>query len=155
MQAALYFFGLWALAFVTLCAALVLLNIFGGIIGNDLILNSLGKELVMATIASLIEGGSLWLVITFVPTAARALVVPALIVALIYKIGHLEDWSRYDILLFLMFQIVIGCSGAFCYFGHFQTAIIIVGVFAGFVAVQSAARSNKAPSRGFRRAIAS
>ena len=75
------------------------------------------------------------MVISFIPVATRALFIPALIVAIIYKISHLEDWSRYDILLLLLFQIVIGCSGAFLFFGHFQTALIILGVFGAILAI--------------------
>jgi hypothetical protein len=126
VQAALYFVGLWALAFVTLCGALVLLNIFDGIIGNDLVLNSVGKEAVMAAIASLIEGGSLWLVITFVPTAARALLIPAVIVALIYKLGHLEDWSRYDVVMLLLFQGVLIAVLMCLFAGQFLAALVIL-----------------------------
>jgi len=135
MHSAIQLIVLWALAFVTLSVSLVLLSLYYGLIGNDLALRTIQQEAVIAGIASLIEGASVWVVVSFVPTAARALFIPALVVAIIYKVSHLEDWSRYDILLFLMFQIVIGCSGAFCYFGHFQTAIIIVGVFAGFLAI--------------------
>ena len=51
MHGALYFFRLGALAFVTLCAALVLLNIFECIIGNDLTLKSGGKEAILAASA--------------------------------------------------------------------------------------------------------
>jgi hypothetical protein len=79
------------------------------LIGNDLTLRSLGQEAAMAGIASLVEGAGVWLVASFVPAAARALFVPALIVALIYKVSHLEDWSRYDVALFLAFQTVIVC----------------------------------------------
>jgi hypothetical protein len=130
MHAAIQLLGFWAVGFVTLCAALVLLNIFDGLIGNDLTLGSVGKEAIIAGIASLIEGGSVWLVVTFVPMAGRALIVPGLIVALIYKLGHLEDWSRYDILMLLMFQAVIVGFGVALLVGQFQTAFIILIVFA-------------------------
>ena len=109
MHSALQLLLFWALAFMTLCMALILLNIFYGLIGNDLTLRSLGQEAAMAGIASLVEGAGVWLVASFVPAAARALFVPALIVALIYKVSHLEDWSRYDVALFLAFQTVIVC----------------------------------------------
>lgn len=129
MHTALHLFGFWAAAFATLGAALVLLNIFDGIIGNDLILRTVGQEAVIAGIASLVEGGSLWLVVTFVPGGGRALIVPVLIVGLIYKIGHLEDWSRYDVLMLMMFQAVIaGCALALV-FGQFQMALIVLIVF--------------------------
>ena len=113
----------------------MLLNVYYGLIGNDLSLRSVGQEAAIAGVASFIEGVSAWLVVSFVPTASRALLIPALIVAIIYKLAHLEDWSRYDVLLFLMFQIVIVCSGAFLFFGHFQTAIMIIAVFGAFLAI--------------------
>ncbi len=135
MHAAIQLVVLWVLAFVTLCVSLVLLSVYYGLIGNDLTLRTVKQEAIIAGIASLIEAASVWVVASFIPTAARALFIPALVVALIYKVSHLEDWNRYDVLLFLMFQVVIGCSGAFCYFGHFQAAIIVVAVFAGFLAI--------------------
>src|SRR2546428_35130 len=135
MHSAIQLFVFWALAFVTLSAALALLNIYYGLIGSDLTLRSLGQEAVLAGIASMIEGASVWLVVSLVPAAIRALFIPALVVAIIYKISHLEDWSRYDILLLLLFQVVIGCSGALLFFGHFQTALIILGVFGAILAL--------------------
>ena len=135
MHSAMLLLVFWALAFVTLCLALILLNIFYGLIGNDLTLRSLGQEAAIAGIASLVEGAGVWLVASFVPTAARALFVPALIVALIYKVSHLEDWSRYDVALFLAFQIVIVCSGLSLFFGYFHAAFIILAVFGGILAL--------------------
>jgi hypothetical protein len=135
MHVALQLLLFWGLAFVTLCMALTLLNIFYGLIGNDLTLRSLGQEAAIAGIASLVEGAGVWLVASFVPTAARALFVPALIVAFIYKVSHLVDWSRYDVALFLAFQTVIVCLGLSLFFGHFQVAIIIMAVFGGILAL--------------------
>ena len=130
MHTAIQLAGFWALAFVTLGTALVLLNIFDSLIGNDLILHSVGKEALIAGVASLIEGGSVWLVISFLPLAARALMVPFLIVALIYKIGHLEDWSRYDVFMLLVFQGVIAGIAVALFVRQFQTAFVILIVFA-------------------------
>jgi hypothetical protein len=135
MRLAIQLFGFWALAFITLCAALVLLNIFYTLIGNDLTLRSVGQEAALAGVASLIEGASGWLVVSFLPGAVRALFIPALIVAILYKVGHLEDWGRYDILLLFLFQIVLGSSGGFLLFGHFQTALVILGVFGAVLAI--------------------
>jgi hypothetical protein len=59
-------------------------------------------------------------------------------VALIYKVAHHEDWSRYEILLLLMFQVVIGCLGASLIFGHFETAIIILVGFGIVLAIIAA-----------------
>jgi hypothetical protein len=135
MHAAIQLTLFWALAFVTLCSALVLLNIFDSIIGNDLVLHSLGKEAAIAGFASLVEGGCFWIVVSFVPAASRALIVPVLIVALIYKIGHLEDWSKFDVFMLLAFQVAICFFAASLFGGHFQTAVIILVVFAALLAV--------------------
>jgi hypothetical protein len=135
MHAAIQLLVLWVLAFLSLGTALVLLNIFYDLIGDGLELVSLGKEAVIAGIASLVEAASLWLVVAFVPAAGRAMIIPALIVALVYKVAHLEDWGRFEILLLLVFQVVIGCLGVSLFFGHFQTAIIILVVFVAILAV--------------------
>ena len=137
----------WAVAFVTLCAALVLLNIFYGLIENDLTLHSLGKEAVIAGIASLIEGVGVWLVVLGLSPAQRglgmrALIIPAIIVALIYKIAHLEDWGRGDVLYLLAFQFVISCSGALLVSGHFgQALLVLVGFGITLAVIASFARS--------------
>ena len=135
MHAAIQLLEYWALAFLTLGMAVVLLGIFFGLIGNDLELRSLGAEAAIAGIASLVEAASIWLLISFAPTAARAMIIPAMIVALIYKIAHLEDWSRYDVFMLLVFQVVICCVGGSLIFGHFQTAIVILFGFAVVLAV--------------------
>ena len=135
MHVAINLLGFWAVAFVTLCVALVLLNIFDSLIGNDLTLRSAGQEAVIAGIASLVEGGSVWLVVTFVPGAGRALIVPALIVGLIYKIGHLEDWSRYDVFMLMLFQAVVAGVVVALLVGQFQMAFVILIVFAFALAV--------------------
>ena len=135
MHIAMHLLGFWAIAFATLAAALVLLNIFDGLIGNDLILHSAGKEAVIAGFAALVEGGSLWLVVSFVPSAVRALIIPAIIVALIYKLGHLEDWSRYDVSMLLLFQGVLVGIALCLFFGQFLTALVVVLVFVFALAV--------------------
>src|SRR2546430_61793 len=108
MHLAIRLLGFWALAFIMLCAALLLLNIFYTLIGNDLTLRGVGQEAILAGVASLIEGVSVFLIVSFLPAGVRALFIPMLIVAILYKVSHLEDWSRYDILLLLLFQIVLG-----------------------------------------------
>jgi hypothetical protein len=120
---------------VTLCAAVALLNIFYGVIGNDLSLHSAGKEAAIAGVAALVEGGGVWLVLHYVPTATRALVVPAIIVALIYKVGHYEDWNTGDVLFLLFFQVGIGSIGVCLFGGHFQTAFFLLVVFGILLAV--------------------
>jgi len=142
MHSVLQLLLFWALAFMTLCLALTLLNVFYSLIGNDLTLRSLRQEAVIAGIASFVEGAGVWLVALFVPAAARALFVRHSSLPLSYKLGHLEDWSRYDVALFLAFQTVIVCLGLSLFFGHFQAAIIILAVFGGLlVLIASIARS--------------
>ena len=135
MQSALHILIFWALAFVTLGMALLVLNVFFALIEDDLTLQSLGKEALIAAVASLIEAASVWVVITFIPLGARALFIPTLIVGLIYKITHLEDWSHYEIILLLLFQVVIAAVGASLLSGHFAAAIGILFIFAVCLAV--------------------
>ncbi len=135
MHAAIQLLLFWALAFATLAAALLLLNVYYALIGNDFSLRSIRQEAFIAAIASLVEGGSLWLVLTFARSAVRALVIPILIVGIIYKSSHLEDWGRNDIILFLAFQIVIASSISLLFSGSFKEAIIIWLVFGGILVV--------------------
>jgi len=74
---------------------------------NDLGLPSSGKELLLAAIAALIEGASVAVVLVFIPTAVRALFIPAKVVGLLYKVAHDEDWSRYEVLILLTLQLAI------------------------------------------------
>ena len=129
MHPAINIFGFWALAFLSLCAALALLNIFFSLIDNDLTLHSVGKEAAIAAAASLIEGASVWVVVTFIPLGGRALFLPALIVAIIYKLAHLEDWSFYEIFALLMFQLVMAAIVTCLLFGHFSAGFGILFVF--------------------------
>ena len=135
MHAALQLIVFWALAFATLSAALVLLNVVYTLLGSDVVFRSLRQEAAIAGVASLIEAGSAWVIISFVPAAVRAMFIPALIVAIIYKFTHLEDWSRYHLLLLLLFQIVLGASGGCFYVGRFGGGFMILGAFAVFLAL--------------------
>ena len=135
MQSALHILEFWALAFVTLCLALLLLNIFFALSENDLTMHSPGKEAAIAAVAALIEGAGVWVVVTFIPLGGRALFGPALIVGLIYKVTHLEDWSHYEIFSLLLFQLVISAFGACLFFGHFPAAFGILTIFAICLAI--------------------
>jgi hypothetical protein len=108
---------------------------FFALIEDDLTLQSPGKEALIGAVASLIEGASVWVVVTFIPLGVRGLFIPALIVGLIYKVTHLEDWSRYEIISLLLFQLVIAAFGASLLSGHFATAIGILFIFAVCLAV--------------------
>ena len=129
MHQALQIVGWWALAFLSLGAALVCLNLFYNLIDNDLELLSWGKETSLAAVASLIEGASVWAVASYIPRGGRALLIPALVVALLYKIAHYQDWNHYDIFALLMFQVGITTVAACFWFGHFSMAFGILLIF--------------------------
>lgn len=133
----------WMIAFLTLCAAVLLMNIFGGLIESDMELLSLGKEAYIAGTASLIEALGLWLIVLFIsPTfralGLRAMIIPIIIVGLIYKIAHLESWSVWETGLLLVFQFAIGCLLAALISGHFQAAIMVIVGFGVVLALIAA-----------------
>jgi hypothetical protein len=140
MHAVLHIFEFWALAFVSLCVTLVLLNIFWDLIEQDLYLKTLGKEAVIAGFASLIEAIGLWLIIKYAHGAPSnivicLLIVPGFMVGLIYKFSHFEDWTRYEIICLLLFQLVVTTIGAGLLTAHFAMAITVAIVFAVALAV--------------------
>ena len=119
------------------------MNIFGNVIESDTELLSLGKEAVIAGIASLIEALGLWLIVLFISPGYRSLglrgmAIPIIMVALIYKITHLESWSLWETGLLLAFQIAIGCCVAALISGQFQTALMVIVVFGIVLAVIAA-----------------
>jgi|SRR5665213_194447 len=143
MHAAIELTAFWAFGFLTLCAAVWLLSIFGGMIESDMELLSFGKEAVIAGIASLIEAAGVWLIVLFISAmyrgfALRAMIVPLIIVALIYKVAHFESWSVFEAGLLLAFQVAIGCLIASLISGHFLAAIMLVVGFGIILAVIAA-----------------
>ena len=125
---------MWAVAFSTLALALVTLNIVWTVIDYDLALHTLGRELFIAATSSLVEGGSVAALIfliphNFLPMAIRALFIPAIIVGLIYKVAHNEDWSRYVVFLLLIFERMILGFFLLLLAGHFGLALLFMGVF--------------------------
>jgi hypothetical protein len=135
MHAVIQLAEYWAVAFVTLGLAVVLLNIYSGLIGNDLELLTAGKEAAIAAFASLVEATGLWLITSYVPSAMRAMIFPVFVAAVIYKIAHFQDWSRYDVFMLLIFQAAITFIGISLVYGHFQSAIVILAAFAFFLVV--------------------
>ena len=138
MHVATHLLLYWAVAFGSLALALALLNIFDSIVGNDLVLHSMGKEAVIAGVASLIEGGSFWAIIFYARSALRALIVPVLVVGLFYKLAHLEDWSKNDAFMLLFFQAGIAFIGGSLFVGHFQEAVIVLAAFGAVLALIAA-----------------
>lgn len=135
MHAVLMFVLVWFLAFASLAASLLLLSTYYNIIGNDLSLRALGQEAIIAAIASLIEGASAWVIVSLLPGAVRAMAVPAIIVAILYKFTHLEDWNRYDIGLLLLFQVVITASVGLLFIGRYEAALVVIVVFGVLLAI--------------------
>jgi hypothetical protein len=135
MHAALHILEFWALAFVSLSITLVLLNVFWDLIGQDFCLKTLGKEAIIAGIASFVEAISLWLLLPLGPMGMRGMIIPALIVGLIYKVAHFEDWNRIEIICLLMFQLMISLMGAYLLTAHFAMAITTAIIFAVALAI--------------------
>jgi hypothetical protein len=137
MHAAFRILEFWTLSFVSLSATLVLLNIFWDLIEQDLCLKTLGKEAAIAGFASLIEAIGFWLILTFAnsPIGMRGMIIPGLIVGVIYKIAHFEDWTRYEIICLLMFQLIVTTIGAGLLTAHFAMAITVAIIFAVILAV--------------------
>ena len=112
MATATQFFQYWALAFVTLCVALVLLNLFYRFIDTDLDLHSFRKETAIAAIASAVQGAGFWFSASlFHGDPFRRLVIPGAIVAIIYWLAHLEDWNGYEIGGIAYFQAALLATG--------------------------------------------
>jgi hypothetical protein len=135
MHATIQLLEYWAVAFLTLGLAVVLLSIYYGLIGNDLDLLTAGKEAAIAAFASLVEGGGLWLIQTYLPSAMRAMIFPAVVVAVLYKVAHFEDWSRWDAIMLLAFQVAIVFIGTSLVYGHFESALILLVCFGGVLAI--------------------
>ena len=98
MATATQFFQYWALAFVTLSAALVLLNFFCSLIDSDLDMHSVGKEAAVAGVALAVQGADFWLSASlFQGQPFRRLVIPGLIVTIVYWLAHRPEWRGYEV----------------------------------------------------------
>jgi hypothetical protein len=67
----------------------------------------------------------------FLPVAVRMLFIPAIIVGLIYKATHYADWSRYEVFLLLIFQLLIIVFGLFLLTGQLAMMFLFLGVLVG------------------------
>jgi hypothetical protein len=147
MHAAIELAAFWAVAFLTLSVAVVLLKIYCDVIESDMDLLSIGKEATVSGLASLIEAVGVWLIVLFIPAmyrgmGLRAMIVPFILVALIYKITHLESWSILEIGLLLAFQVAVGYFGAALILGHFGAAFMVVVVIGIMLAVIASFAKN-------------
>jgi hypothetical protein len=126
---AAHFFGYWVAAFVTLCLGLVLLSVFYRLIDSELGLHGLGKEAAIAGVASFFQGLGAWLIFTYAPGAGRAMLIPGLMAAIIYKLSHLSDWSGYEMGGIFLFQMVLWSVGALLFSGEFKIALAVLLAF--------------------------
>ncbi|MGH7972217.1 MAG: hypothetical protein ACREIC_26185 [Limisphaerales bacterium] len=137
-----HFGACWFVSFLSLTAALVLLSIFYSAIGSDLELKTMGKEAVLAGVASGVEALGLWVVLFLLHGGGRLMLVPGLIVVVLYRLGHLLEWSGHEIMGLLLFQVVLLAVGAALYYGHVGTAIgVLMGAGVLLWLVASFARS--------------
>jgi hypothetical protein len=98
---------------------------------------------VIAGIASLVEGAGLWVVLCLIPrefrlAGMRGLLLPALIVFLIYRVMHFEDWHYGDVFFLLVFQLVLSILCGSIFAGHFGPALIVLVVFGILLALIAA-----------------
>jgi len=145
MLPATEFIKYWSLAFVTLCTALVALDLFYRFVDSDLALHGWRKEAVIACVASLVQGAGFWFSASLFqdsPFFRPVLVVPMLALALIYWLTHLEDWSGYEIGGIGYFQAALLATGVCLLAGEVQLAVMVVGLFAaGLALIAGIARS--------------
>ena len=133
----------WALSFATLGIALWLFQLFCRWINSDLELHSARKEAVIAGIASLVQGTGFWVsALLFHGDPFHRMVIPGMIVAIIYKLGHFEEWSGYEVGGFALFQAITLGTGLCIASGQFKLAVLFLAVFGvGLAFVASIAKS--------------
>ena len=136
MAPATDFLKFWALAFVTLSLALILLSIFYRLIDSDLGLDGFRKEAAIAVIASAVQAAGFWFSASLFPgDPFRNLLLPELIIAIIYYLTHLKDWSGLEIGGILFFQSIIITTAFFLAAGQLKLVAITLAVFAASLAI--------------------
>jgi len=133
MLPATAFLKFWGLSFFTLGVALVLLSVFYRLIDSDLGLHGLGKEAVIAVLASAVQGAGLWVTASIMPGGGlRSQIVPTILVGIIYYAAHVEkDWDGYEMTGILSFQMVVWSVGFFMLGGEFKIAAVVLVSFVG------------------------
>jgi hypothetical protein len=70
------------------------------------------------------------------------MLIPGLIVAIIYKLGHITDWSGYEMGGIFLFQMVLWGVGALLFSGELKIALALLLAFGiGLSIVASIAKS--------------
>ena len=138
----LSFFVFWAVAFASLCIALRAASAFSSVIESDFELSTLGKEAMLAAVASAIEAGFAWLIAVYAPAGARGMLIPLVLVGLIYRVAHYDTWSHIDAILVLGLQIAIFAFGASVVLGKFVFALVVAGLVVLFLSLFAALARN-------------
>jgi len=136
-EGVLLFVVIWIGAFATLGGALVLLSLYFRILGTDLSLNSMPKELTLALTASAVQAVAVWFVLPFlqgVPPSANSsralLLIPGLVSLLLYKLAHLADWDQYESPGLCSFQFALLLIGGLFVTGDFGLGTFVLSGFA-------------------------
>ena len=133
----------WGLSFATLAPAVLLLNTFYRFIDSDLELHRFRKEVVIAGVASAVQGAGFWFSASlFNGDPFRRLVIPGALVLFIYWIAHLERWSGYEVCGIAFFQAAILSVGICVVGGHLKMAALVLFLFIiGLVIIASLAKN--------------
>jgi hypothetical protein len=68
--------------------------------------------------------------------------IPLVIITLVYRVAHLEDWPHIEAVILLLFQAaIVGVSLALI-LGHFLMAAIVLGGFAVFLGLFAGLAKN-------------
>ena len=125
----IYLLAFWAGALVSLCIAVLALNVFTNVIETDSEFMSLKKELILAIVVSGIEATGVWLLAAYVPAASgRGIFLPLIVAGLLYQIAHYDSWGRFEMPLLLIFQFVIVVASVSFFLGYYQAAFFTVAV---------------------------
>jgi hypothetical protein len=138
---------LWLAAIASLGLALLLMSFYFRILGSDLSLNSVPKEVILAIVVSAIQAGCVWFVLPFAQNAPWSFLnrgaiylIPGVACVLLYRLAHLADWDQYESPGLPLFQFVIVLIAAEYMRGDFRlgllvstgfvTILLIIGAFA-------------------------
>jgi hypothetical protein len=142
----LFDFGLlWIGALASLSAALLLMWFYFRILGSDLALNSVPKELVLAIVVSALQAGLVWFTLPYLHSAPPSSVngqsiylIPGLISLVLYNLAHVADWDQYESPGLVMFQfVIVSIAGNFIQ-GAFGLGVLVLTAFVTILCVVGA-----------------
>ena len=126
----------WGLTLGSLCAALALLKVYYRVLGSDLTLHSLPKEIAIALGVSLAQAGIVWF-LAGLPLDwdllydQTGMVFPEIIPVVVYRLTHLtEDMSHLDVVGIAATQLALGVSAQCLLAGAYGFAAFVLGLLA-------------------------